>query len=906
MTNKNLAGHIDNFEGGILTGWAANLGDEHPLEIVACDEAGQLLGTGVANEFREDLSVNNINKGVHGFSLVLNSELLRKESAIVIKDKASDKKIATSKFKVSNTLGRAVVSLESLVGNKLSFIIQNKQVTQGVFTLAFRVGNEVIGHYECDSSKNTSYGYIYVPAKFLDNVKHTIVAFVYGEPAFCGKLEIQGDPVLTPWEYLNHSRSIPHYISKPPSADSRYESLTLQLRDKERTIDIESLSTAHSVLVEGYEGRKNFPNLTLPNFESPKVSIIVPAYNKFSLTYHCIASILLAFNKTSYEVILADDCSTDETSRAEEIITNLKVSRNTENLRFLRSCNKASEIASGDYIVFLNNDTEVKSLWLDELISQHEADADVGVTGSKLLNLDGTLQEAGGIVWSNGEPWNAGRNANPYDCSWNYVRQVDYVTGAALCISRNVWEKVGRFSEEYAPCYYEDTDLSFKVREAGYKVLYVPHSEVIHFEGQSHGTDVSKGLKQYQKVNEATFRRAWFNSYKHGTKPSLSSLHLEKDRNIEQRVLVIDYATPMEGVDAGSHAALKEIEMMIALGFKVTFVPQNLAAMGLHTKKLQNMGVEVLYVPFYYSLDDVLDRRLEEMDAVYITRYEVAKNYIERIKAENKPILFNNADLHFLREMRAALLKNDPEAMDEALLTRDEELAVCEAVDAILTYNTTEQAVISSHLAKTCNMHITPWVVDPKPPGKGFSDRSGIAFLGGYGHKPNVEAVEFMVEQVMPKLKLVRPDITFTVYGSKMPKEFEKFACENVDIVGFAESLDKVYNEHRIFIAPLLSGAGIKGKVLDALAYATPTVLTDVAAEGTGLTNGISTLIANTAQEWVDAVIKLYDDELLWKRLSENSELLARENFSYDNGVKRMRTVFESVGVFTSKQMGEL
>ena len=542
----------------------------------------------------------------------------------------------------------------------------------------------------------------------------------------------------------------------------------------------------------------------------------------------------------------------------------------------------------------------MKSLWLDELVSQHEADSSVGMTGSKLLNLDGTLQEAGGIVWSNGEPWNAGRNANPYDCSWNYVRQVDYVTGAALCISRNVWEKVGRFSEEYAPCYYEDTDLSFKVREAGYKVLYVPHSEVIHFEGQSHGTDVSKGLKQYQKVNEATFRRAWFNSYKHGTKPSLSNLHLEKDRNIEQRILVIDYATPMEGVDAGSHAALKEIEMMIALGFKVTFVPQNLAIMGLHTKKLQNMGVEVLYVPFYYSLDDVLNRRLEEMDAVYITRYEVAKNYIERIKAENKPVLFNNADLHFLREMRAALLKNDQEAMDEALLTRDEELAVCEAVDAILTYNTTEQAVISSHLAKTCNMHTTPWVVDPKPSGKGFSDRSGIAFLGGYGHKPNVEAVEFMVEQVMPKLKAVRPDITFTVYGSKMPKEFKQFACDNVDIVGFAESLDKVYNEHRIFIAPLLSGAGIKGKVLDALAYATPTILTDVAAEGTGLTNGINTIIANDSEAWVQAITKLYDDEILWKRFSETSKLLAQENYSFVSGVSRFRKIFESVGIFTS------
>ena len=152
----------------------------------------------------------------------------------------------------------------------------------------------------------------------------------------------------------------------------------------------------------------------------------------------------------------------------------------------------------------------------------------------------------------------------------------------------------------------------------------------------------------------------------------------------------------------------------------------------------------------------------------------------------------------------------------------------------------------------------------------------------------------------MPKLKALRPDITFTVYGSKMPKEFEKFDCENVDIVGFAENLDQVYNDHRIFIAPLLSGAGIKGKVLDALAYATPTILTDVAAEGTGLTNGINTLIANDSEAWVQAIIKLYEDELLWKRFSDNSKLLAQENYSFANGVSRFRKIFESVGIFTS------
>ena len=235
------------------------------------------------------------------------------------------------------------------------------------------------------------------------------------------------------------------------------------------------------------------------------------------------------------------------------------------------------------------------------------------------------------------------------------------------------------------------------------------------------------------------------------------------------------------------------------------------------------------------------------------------------------------------------------------MITRGLELEVCRDVDAVLTYNTTEHAVIASHNMHQDNLHVTPWVLDTKPPGPGFKERAGIAFLGGYNHKPNVEAVEFMVKQVMPKLLAVRPDITFYIYGSKMPEVFDEYASENVVIKGFAETLDGVYHDHRIFIAPLISGAGIKGKVLDAMAYATPTVLTDVAAEGTGLTNGLNTLIANDPQEWVEAIIKLYDDGKLWGRFAENSRLLAEENFSFENGLKRFKKIFESVGVYSSK-----
>jgi glycosyltransferase involved in cell wall biosynthesis len=254
--------------------------------------------------------------------------------------------------------------------------------------------------------------------------------------------------------------------------------------------------------------------------------------------------------------------------------------------------------------------------------------------------------------------------------------------------------------------------------------------------------------------------------------------------------------------------------------------------------------------------------------------------------------------------LRGALIgENKQDEVAQALVTRDQELEVCRNVDAVLCYNSTEHAVITSHILKADNLHITPWVLESKASGPDFSKREGIAFLGGFNHTPNKDAVEYLVTNIMPLLEKVRPEIKLYVYGSNMPIEYKDFEVNNVEMVGFAETLDSVYHDHRVFVAPLLSGAGIKGKVLESLAYGLPTVLSDVAAEGTGLTHGISTLIANEAEEWVDSIIKLYDSEELWNKFSENSVSLVEAKYSKDHGVKVFKGIFSSVGIYSSNEM---
>ncbi|GGW48449.1 glycosyltransferase [Alishewanella tabrizica] len=893
--------NVENATFGNLAGWVAAEASDEPIELSIYGN-GQLLATVTADLYRADLEKAGIHKGLHGFAVPLQAYNTKADTQIELRT-AAGQRIKHSKFVIPALDYDVTLSAPVYQDGHVSTAVLSTASLKGVKVQAM-VNGEVIGTVAFETEAKSEKAYFLLPTKFITG-KQLEVTFALEQMASpLGFGYITATPILTPWQYLSSSSQEPGMSLLPKQADHRYETLQYQLAaiaKGESNIAPVTLMQLHKVLCEGYEGRKKFPSFELPVFEKPKVSIIVPAYNKFELTYTCIASIAFAYNKTSYEVILADDCSDDFTSEAEFIIKNIVVSRNPENMRFLRSCNRAAKLAQGEYIVFLNNDTEVTSFWLDTLIAEFETKANIGMTGSMLINEDGSMQEAGGIVWEDGLPWNVGRGYSPYAPEFNYVRDVDYLTGAAMCLPSKVWQEVGGFSEELAPCYFEDTDIAFKVRDKGYRTVFTPFSKVIHFEGKSHGKDVTKGLKRYQVINQKTFASKWYKAFRNNGKASLENMMIEKDRNVGARVLVIDYATPQPNKDAGSYAAVQEMKLLLALGFKVTFIPENLAFFGSYTLELQKMGIEVLYAPFYASVFDVINKRLHEMDAVYITRYNVAEKYLDAIK-NVKPsikVVFNNADLHFLRELRTALkVSRSQEALNSALKTRENELAVCRKVDAILCYNSTEHAVITSHILETDKLHLTPWVLEDKGEAPAFKAREGIAFLGGFNHYPNKEAVDYLVAEIMPLLEKVRPDIKLYVYGSAMPEEYKALETPNIEMVGFAENLDDVFYAHRVFVAPLLSGAGIKGKVLEAMAYQTPTVLTETAAEGTGLTHAISTLIADTPEEWVANIIKLYDDQKLWKKFADASAILVKERYSAEYGYKVFKKIMASVGLY--------
>ena len=247
----------------------------------------------------------------------------------------------------------------------------------------------------------------------------------------------------------------------------------------------------------------------------PSVAIVIPCFNGLELTSACLVSLFETLPPGfTGEVVIVDDCSQDGTEQMlqEYARRNAEISlvRNSQNLGFIRSCNAGAGVASADLLIFLNNDTVMLPGWLPPLRRLFFPGSGVGAAGGKLLYPDGLLQEAGGVLFRDGSGANFGRNSSrPSDPLFNYVRDVDYCSGALLATPRDLFQDIGGFDHRFEPAYYEDADYCFTVRSRGLQVLYQPLSAIVHREGGTSGTDLASGIKRHQVLNQERFVEKW-------------------------------------------------------------------------------------------------------------------------------------------------------------------------------------------------------------------------------------------------------------------------------------------------------------------------------------------------------------------------------------------------------------
>ncbi len=640
----------------------------------------------------------------------------------------------------------------------------------------------------------------------------------------------------------------------------------------------------------------------VPRADSPRVSIVIPAYNHLEHTGACLQSIARAHCETPFEVIVVDDESSDDTADRLPDVHGLRYLRNDRNQGFIRSCNRGAGLATGDYVLFLNNDTQVADGWLDTLLGTFDQRPDAGLVGARLVYPDGTLQECGGMVFSDGSGWNYGRGDDPDRPEYQALREVDYCSGACIVLPRALLEELGGFDEHYAPAYYEDTDLAFRVRQAGRKVFVQPRASIIHFEGVSSGTDLASGTKRYQVVNREKFLARWKTELAEQPAPIADpqdavAVRRARDHRLRGRVLVVDAYTPEPDQDSGSVRLVNLMRCLQDLDYGVTFFPDNRAWNGDYTRALQDLGVEAWYDPWLRSSEAFLEGHGVDFEHVIVSRHYVACNYLGVVRrlAPQAKFVFDTVDLHYLREQRLADLENSAALRQVAKQTRRSELAVIRAADATLVVSPVERELLAEEVPDATVMILSN-IHEINTDAAGFDERSDLYFVGGYQHPPNIDAAHWFVTEIWPRVRERLPGVRFHLVGSKATDEVRALGdAEGVTFHGFVESLAPFLDRCRLSVAPLRYGAGVKGKVNQAMAHGQPVVATPAAVEGIHAEDGEDVLVAKDADAFADAVVRLYGDEALWQRLSANGLRNVQRHFSREAARRDLRALFAAL-----------
>jgi GT2 family glycosyltransferase len=633
-----------------------------------------------------------------------------------------------------------------------------------------------------------------------------------------------------------------------------------------------------------------FEPFALPASEQPLASIVIPVFDQFTHTLACLRAIAAHPPQAPMEVIVVDDGSSDQTISALPQVGGLRYHRRDRNGGFIAACNDGAALARGDVLVFLNNDTVPQPGWLDALLATFAAHPDAGLVGAQLLYPDGRLQEAGGVVFADGSAWNYGRFESPDDPRYSYLRAADYVSGAALAIPRALFKAAGGFDARYAPAYYEDTDLAFAVRAAGHRVLYQPAARVVHDEGATSGTDPGSGAKAHQARNRSVFaahrRGTLAAQLPAGTIPTTAFLHRH-----QRQVLVIDALTPCPDRDSGSLRLVNLMRLLVAEGVHVVFLPANREHAGRYTRDLQRIGVEAWYAPYARRAPAWLAEHGVRFAAVLVCRHYVAREFLPLLRkhAPQARVVFDSIDLHYLREARAAEIAGDPKLARQAAATRTRELDVIARSDLTLVVSEAERALLARD-APQARVEVLSNLHEVAGPGLTFAQRRDLVFVGGFRHPPNVDGVRWFVEAVFPRIRSRLPGIVFHCIGGDVPQDIQ--ACASVDGVvvhGHVPDIAPYMDGCRVAVAPLRYGAGVKGKINLSMAHGQPVVATGCAVEGMHLVDGRDVLVADEANAFADAVVRLYGDEGLWRTLSGNGLDNVAAHFSMDSARATVR-----------------
>lgn len=626
-------------------------------------------------------------------------------------------------------------------------------------------------------------------------------------------------------------------------------------------------AVAHQNLDFSYEGK-------------PEISVIMLVKNQLAFTITALSSLRANF-RGKIQLLIGDNYSTDDTRFIQNSVIGAQITRFSYNFGYGRACNYLLEQVRAPITVFLNNDIYLYPGAIDILCKHLLSDTHIGAVGGKIIHPDGNLQEAGSIIWRDGTTTGYLRGDDPSIAEANFIRDVDFCSGAMLAVKTNLLQQLKGFSPIYYPAYFEDTDLCVRIIKSGYRVVYHPDAVVEHMEYVSSDPIVSSGLirRNHRKfVKEHTD----FLRFQHPRHTDNMIIARQREGH-KKRILFIEDRVPLRRLGSGYVRSNDIIHQIAKLGYDITVYPVN--GYYPHLYQIYSDLPPTVEVLFDKTIDHIRDFFLERAgyyDAIWIGRTHNLQRILPMMGEANRYLPQNSLILDteviaaprtLLRKKILEVEKENDESLEEAL---EIELSCARHCQMMITVNQ-----IDADYAKQAgfdNVSILGHMMNIRATPKTFEERSGILFVGALHDdlSPNYDSLQWFVSKVLPILvEKMGDDFTLTIAGYVHPSvDMSVFAqYPQLKLLGAVEDLTYLYNDHRVYIAPTRFAGGIPYKLHESASFGVPIVATELLAKQLGWTDDKDILTASidNPEFFASQIIRLYKEKELWNKLRKNA-----------------------------------
>ena len=628
------------------------------------------------------------------------------------------------------------------------------------------------------------------------------------------------------------------------------------------------------------------------------VSVIVVLHNQFALTMTALASLRSCY-PGGIELILVDSGSRDDTRRIGRYVIGARIIRFDRNAGFVESCNTALPHVTAPAVLYLNNDVTLGFKSVQLALERLRSDPRIGAVGAKFIRTHGMLQEAGSIIWRDGSTSGYLRDADPAIPEANFLRDVDFCSGAFLMVRTEPLRALHGFDDDFRPAYYEETDLCVRLRKAGHRVVYDPMVVIHHVEfGSSTSSRSARMIQRNHKIFVEK-HRDWLR-YKSPPRPR-NALSARSPKDGRPRILFFEDRVPQRELGSGYVRSNDIVWAMAALGYHVgvyPIYPSTATIMDVLADFPET--VEVLYDRGLEQLRGFVEERSGYYDIVWIGRTHNLERLLPILgdSASSLPehglVLDTEAISAPRTAERARVLGLRPEDDLETML-RDE-LACAYFCQKIVAVNERDADLIRQ--AGHSNVAVLGHMQEPAPTPADWSQRAGLLFLGAFHEEdsPNYDSVAWFVDAVLPRLAgRLPPETRFTVAGHTARRvDMTRFARHaRVEVIGSVADLAALYDRHRVFVAPTRFAGGIPFKVHEAASHGLPVVASELLCRQVGWTDGREILSGGTDDpaRFADRVVSLYEDAALWDTIRAGALARIETEHGRDDYHARLGTI---------------